>query len=501
MSKQFGIHSLVLMERAAVSAFSIIREHYPQDRSFLIFCGCGNNGGDGIALARLLFLAGSNVTLVIPDDISKCSDAFTVQLHTVQEYKLAMISYSDIRKDDQPLHCDCIVDALFGIGINRDLTEPFLSVIRTINQRDPSVHCISLDIPSGIHTDTGKIMGECIRADLTIAFSFLKLGLMRYPGCEYTGEVVLGDAAITEHALDETPGYFTYTRQDIMDRLPVRKGDSNKGSYGKVLLFAGSKNMAGAAILCANACFYTGVGMVKVITCEQNRMILQTAVPEAMLFTYEPDEKLTLGEELVLWADSILIGPGISTQPNACEVMKQLLLLLQHHPEKQLIVDADGLNILAQDVEIWELLWACHCQKYLTPHPGELSRLTKVSVDKLRESPEESTCSFRQNLSDTILIAKDSRTLVYDRDSNRIYINTTGNDGMATAGSGDVLAGILAGLSAQRQILPISSKPFDIACLAVGYHGLLGDLAAAKYGKAAMKAGDLIRDTFSMEEK
>lgn len=500
MSEQFGMHSLVLMERAALSAFQIILEKYPDAKHFLIFCGCGNNGGDGIALARLLFLAGKEVTIAIPEDTDKHSVSFGVQLHTAKEYKLSVVSFPAILEHYDHSSYDCIIDALFGIGLNRELTEPFLSVISAINRRAFSVPCISLDIPSGIHTDTGRIMGSCVRADLTIPFSFHKLGLVRYPGCEYTGQVILGDAGITEHALSATPRYFTFTKEDVISRLPRRTGDSNKGSYGKVLIFAGSKNMAGASILCANACFYTGVGMVKLITCEQNRIILQTSVPEAMLFTYDTDKKIRIDEELVSWADSILIGPGISMQQDAKDIMQQLLIIMRHHPEKHLIIDADGLNLIAGEESIRSLFEECTCQKYLTPHPGELSRLTKLPIERLRENPEGCTYELRQSLSNTILIGKDSRTMVYDQDSPAIYINTTGNNGMATAGCGDVLSGILAGLCAQRAILPVNNSPFDIACLAVAYHGLLGDFAAAKYGKAAMKAGDLIRDKFLWED-
>lgn len=511
-SKRFGIDSLVLMERAALSARAAITNAFPEAERFLILCGVGNNGGDGLALSRMLFLGKKQVVVFMVGDMTRCSSACGRQLQTAKAYGVPVCESGKLPEkewlSEQIEWADMVVDALLGVGVNRVIEEPFRTVIRAINQRSARTKCVSLDLPTGIHTDTGKILGDAVHADLTITFAFQKLGLVRFPGCEFAGEVKLADAGITKESLDGSK-HFTYNRQDIWEKAPRRALSGNKGTFGKVLIIAGSHDMAGAALLCARGAYGVGAGMVKLVTCESNRVIVQTSLPEAMLLTYEPrdvevtdwktaepfEQKL---RESFQWADSIIVGPGLSTSGTAVQLVKCTLQYLAQTTEKALIMDADALNLIAEDAKLQQLLGECRIPAILTPHLGELSRLTRNLVESLKEDPEHATIDFRMRFDNVVLVCKDARTYVfpeYKSKDQRIFVNTLGNDGMATAGSGDVLAGIIGGLCAVLQGSALQQtcvmQCHNTACLGVAIHGAAGDLAAQKFGKASMTAGNI----------
>lgn len=465
---RIGIPGMVLMERAALAALEYILRRW-EGGSALILAGMGNNGGDGLALARLLSEKGWQAEVWCVGNQEKATGQWTSQRHILDSYP---VKFSSIPEKNE---YTIMVDALFGVGLSREITGGYARAVEEF-QRIKGFK-LALDIPSGVDSDTGKIWGTAMKTDATVTFGFMKRGLGLYPGCLQAGEVVTADIGITEKSFfGMEPKTFTFTEEPAK-LLPVRAGDGNKGTFGKILLVAGSVNMAGAAVLAAKASYRMGAGMVKVITPEENRVILQTTVPEALFGT---QWELSDGLE---WADVIVIGPGIGKSQSAANSLRQVL----QYGKKPLVIDADGLNLLAENTELQHLLAAQEekdRRTVLTPHVGELSRLTGVSVKELKQSLLHHGTELARRLH-VIVTAKDARTFVC-RESGSAYVNLCGNSGMATAGSGDVLAGITGVLLAQMD------DAFTAAALAVYLHGKAGDKAASMKGERGCMAGDIV---------
>lgn len=533
----FGVPSMVLMERAALACADEVCRYCAEnssmsdkgrDRRILILSGCGNNGGDGLAVGRLLIQRGYRTDIVLlgrsdPFRREKCSAETAQQLHILEQYGYPVMHELPNRE------YDVIVDALTGIGLGGELDGNYRRAVEWINARPAWV--LSVDIPSGIHTDTGAVCGCAVRADRTVTFAFRKLGLLLYPGAAYAGKVITAQIGITQDGFyDKKPSVFTYT-EEIASLLPPRRADGNKGSFGKVLLAAGSEGMAGAAVLAGRAVLHAGAGMVRILTPEANRVILQTALPEAMLMVYdaqgyaagcgtaEPAAGTTAAEadgkaeaaakaavkaeaaakadgkaetpgaaaSALAWADAAAVGPGLGTQDIARSILKQII----ESSRIPLVVDADAINLLAQDTELLERLRFLQSREetrrplIFTPHPGELGRLEGCTAAQAVRDAFAVTRKWAADLHAAFL-CKGARTVVSAPDG-RSYLNESGNDGMATAGSGDVLTGILAGLLAQGM------DAFGAACAGVYLHGLAGDAAVSDKSPYGLTAGDLIR--------
>ncbi len=468
-SKEFQMPPVVLMERAAEAVTAEITRRFKKDTKILVLCGGGNNGGDGYATARLLFLQGYFVSLYAltePGKDSLCKK----EREICRKYHIQEVSAL-------PEHpADVVIDAIFGTGLSRDVEDPLANVLQTVNEWD--AYRVAVDIPTGISSDHGRILGTAFRADLTVTFAYRKLGQVLFPGASFCGEVVCADIGITEHSFSgRLPRVCSLTPEDF-SMLPDRKADTHKGDYGKVLVIAGSASMCGAAAFAAEAAYRMGAGLVKIFTAEENRTALSTLVPEALLTTYRSDkfdEKSLI--EAIHWADVCLIGPGLSTGTTAEKILKTTL----HSVSVPLVIDADGINLLAKEPEI---LKGPHTDVILTPHIGEMSRLTGDSPMYLKEERLRIAEEFA-NEYNVILALKDSRT-VTAIPFGRIYLNLTGNNGMATGGSGDVLSGMIAGLLSQGAGAEAS------AAFGVYLHGIAGDLAAKERGTASMLARDLI---------
>lgn len=464
---RIGIPAMVLMERAALAAADYIAGKWEKG-SALILAGVGNNGGDGLALARLLVEKNWNVEVWCVGSEEKATTQWKAQKNILKSYSVNFSS------TPQRAEYTIMVDALFGVGLSREVTGQYAQAIRAFQELKGFK--LALDLPSGVGSDTGKIWGTAVRADATVTFGFMKRGLSMFPACEYAGEVVLKDIGITENSFfGRMPEMFTYT-EDPAKLMPDRAKDGNKGTFGKVLLVAGSINMAGAAVLAARAAYRVGAGMVKVITTEENRVILQTAVPEALLGTIR---ELAASME---WADVIVIGPGLGKGDEAVNTLHQVI----DYEKKPLVIDADGLNLLAESSELQARLalqGKAGRQIILTPHVGELSRLTNVPVQTLKLDLFKYGTELSKRLNVTVT-AKDARTIVC-RESGSAYLNLSGNSGMATAGSGDVLAGITGALLTQMD------DGFAAAALSVYIHGKAGDIAAAEKGEQGCMAGDI----------
>lgn len=476
----FKIPSLLLMERAAVAFVHELKKHVNlEKKQVLVVCGTGNNGGDGLAVGRILKLAEVSTDIVLCGDCKKGTEQNKKQREILQAYRFEVLGKIPAEKS-----YDIVIDAVFGVGLARDIAGDYQKLIQQMNEMN--AYKAAVDIPSGISADNGGVLGIAFKADLTITFAYDKVGMHLWPGNEYTGAIITAEIGINERSfLDCKPGVAVYEKKDLC-LLPKRPSHSNKGTFGKLLVIAGSANMAGAALFSAKSAYAVGTGLVRVFTAEENRTIIQTALPEAILTTY-PAKKVDLQalKDAMNWADVILCGPGIGTGDTAAQIVKYVLC----HASIPVVFDADALNIISQDTSV---LLKSQAEIVMTPHLGEMSRLTGDSVSciqtKLIDTAEEFAREYH-----VICVLKDEHTIT-SVPYGQTYLNLSGNNGMATAGSGDVLAGILAGFMAQG----MPGK--EAAPLAVYLHGLSGDTVIAYTGTAGLMASDLIdgvREIFS----
>lgn len=477
--QEIGIPSLVLMERAARSVYdAMIKEKLPLNK-VLILCGSGNNGADGVALGRMLHLSNISVEVEILGNPSHFTAEMKQQIEIAKKYQVTFVKNKSLSE------YTTIVDAIFGVGLDRKVGGKYKEKIEQINQTDAKV--VAVDIPSGIDSKTGKVLGCAVCADWTISFAYEKLGTVFYPGADYAGTVIVADIGIIKMPEIKVPiSVYTCENADLDKRLS-RKEDGNKGTFGKILLIAGNETTSGAAFLSAASALHTGAGMVKVHTRKENRAILPIRLPEAMYCFYDKkDIKSKALAESLEWADVVGIGPGLGTNKQA----EALLEFVLKNSKRPLVIDADGLNLLKSKLDLLEQY---EYPVIMTPHLGELSRLTGVTVEDWKQQPVELTNKLA-HFYKTVLVCKDARTVIADGNQN-VYVNTTGNSGMATAGSGDVLTGIILGMLAQGY------QPLEAAVIGVCIHGLAGDEAAKEKGKYAMLAGDLITRIGSVLKK
>lgn len=477
--EKFHMPAIVLMERAALGAFEVIQEYWKKGTGkVLIVAGTGNNGADGIALGRLLAQAGFEVTFFAAGEKEKFSELLKSQIAIIEAYGFELIT------EFPETEYDIMVDALFGIGLSRNLEGVWLQLTEKINQS--SAFKVSMDMPSGIHTDTGALMGGAVKADVTVTFGYCKLGLVLYPGADHAGRVVLKQIGITKAGfLGKLPKAFT--QYGTGQLLPVRPKDGNKGTFGKVLVIAGSKEMIGACLLSAEAALRIGCGMVKILTPKENRTVLALKLPEAMLQVYDTKKELKMQlKESCLWADCILIGPGCGV---GAETEEKLSFVIEKC-NKPLVIDADGLNQAAGNESLFQSLKKAAKRTdrpvILTPHLGEFARLTGRDVQSIKENLLYETEKFADE-SGCIVVCKDARTVV-SVSGYSTYLNLSGNCGMAGAGCGDVLAGMITGLLAQ--VIKKAGKygqekqaAFEAAVEGVYLHGLAGDAACGVIGR------------------
>lgn len=467
---EVGIPALVLMERAALTVTEELIKRFDVKADILVVVESGNNGGDGLAVARLLIAMGYHVDIYHIAQIPRESESFTRQKTILHNMGIDILNKMPEKK------YDAVVDAVFGVGLSRPVVGMHQQVIEQINHME--CFTLAIDVPSGLNATTGQIEGICIKADLTVTFGLCKSGMMLYPGHQFCGEILIKDIGFPKKVIEQiSPVVYTYESADL-SKLPARKADSNKGTYGRIAVIAGSSQMSGAASLSAEAAYRMGSGLVKVYTHENNRTILGCNLPEAILMTYSDTESaIRCVEDAILWGDVILAGPGIGMEDVSHVIIQHLLQTCM----KPMILDADGLNIIAEDLE---LLQNHKAQVIITPHLKEMSRLTGETVEEVKQNPDK-TCMRFANIYDIVCVLKDARTMVSDG-TDRLYINTSGNNGMSTAGSGDVLAGMIAGLSG------LGMKGAEAARMGVYLHGLAGDHAATVKGQYSMLARDIL---------
>ncbi len=491
---QYGTRYLRLMENAgsacARQIVRFIKEKYVDEVSpqrvvrVCVVCGKGKNGGDGFVIARRLSEKGYQVKIVLAQGAPVARDA--VEMYKKAETLGVIVN----RYDKEPALCtgimqaaDIVVDAIFGIGFHGELDSQTEEIIRRINEG--SGYRISIDVPSGVNTDTGEVASACVICDTTLAISALKPAHVLLPSKKYCGSVEVLDIGISAEAMASVPpALATLESHELEGLLPFRGDSSHKNDFGHVLVIAGSMNMPGAACLCANAALVTGAGLVTVAFPKSAYPSLAAHTLEAMLCplpeTYDgfiSEEAVEILKEKIKKATVVVIGPGLGQGPNVENVVEAVM----HETACPIVLDADALNAVADRTELFK---TAHGPIIITPHPGEMSRISAIPTPIIQENRIKVAKEFADTCNVTVLL-KGPATVVASPDRNLKYINQTGNAGLAKGGSGDVLAGIVAAMLAQ------GLEPFEAAALGAYVHGYAGDIAAEKYSKNAMVASDL----------
>ncbi len=461
------INSIDLMERAATACYHWLLHQFKNRHHYIIFCGPGNNGGDGLAIARLLIMAEKSVQIYLIEGVKRSAD-FDTNFARLQpllndwDY-ITEEGFSTIEKES------VIIDALYGTGLSRPLSGESVEAVNAIKKLKNTV--ISIDLPSGLYADQDSTGNAIVMADYTLSFQTHKLAFMMTENGKYTGNIHLLDIGLHLYFYNNTSTpFFTIDQQVIGSIFKPRNQSSHKYNFGHALLYAGSKNMMGAAVLCAKACLRSGAGLATVYTQEQTQAILQTALPEAICSTDSNWKTLSVKKA------AIGIGPGLE-QSNTNELLLKELL---NHFDGGLVVDASALQILAGNID------ALNNKRsrpiILTPHTGEFEKLfgkTSNDFDRLK------LCVEMAKANQCFIVLKGPHTAIACP-GGETYFNTTGNAGMATAGSGDVLTGILTGLLAQGY----AEK--EACILGVYLHGMAGDIGAKKISQESLISGDII---------
>lgn len=470
------IDSLELMERAANAAYCEISSMFTPSRRFVVIAGPGNNGGDALAIARMLIEQGyKKVEIFLFNVKGKLS-------HDCDEErkKLIMIDgvdFTEVKREFSPPYLsrnDVVIDGLFGSGLSEQLKGGFVAVARLINESGAFV--VSIDVPSGLYGEWNENVNtrDMVHADLTLAFQMPRLSFFFQENEEVIGKWKLLDINLDDRKMKElTTDYMLVEARSIRPLLIPRKNFTGKRDYGSALLFAGSTGMMGAAVLCAKAILRSGAGLVTVHSANSGINIIQTAAPEAM---FEPDRNEHYISEMKVHHTHqvIAVGPGIGSSDSTVSALESLL----QNAKAPLVLDADALNCIAKKPSLLELLPP---KTIITPHIGEFDRLfgeCRSSEERLRKAIEMARYY-------NIIIVLKGHYSATVRPTGRVFFNSTGNPGMATAGAGDVLTGIIAAFVAQGY------SPEHAATIGVFIHGLAGDIAAEKVGQFGLVASDI----------
>ena len=479
---------LLLMEMAGRGIAKIINDKYSKDVSNIsIFCGKGNNGGDGFTAARFLDMWGYNVEIIFTaneDDLSEVSytNYKIVKLRNIAIKNIDNLNNSEVEEIIEK--SDLVIDALLGTGIKGKVRGVYSRIIDLINQRkDKEIIVLSVDVPSGVDALSGEIHGQAVKANLTATMAYYKTGLMLYPGREYCGEIKVVDLGMVDSSLKKV-GYNHYLldEENAADLLPERKLQGHKGTFGKVLVIGGSKGMSGAPALVAESVLKTGAGLVKIAVPDffakqginyKKEIITEFLPSQAETLSLKAYDNI---KSIMDKSDILAVGPGLSQSKDIENLIEKILLNI----EKPIVLDADGIN----GINNLELLFARKYPLILTPHPGEMSRLIDKSIPEIKSNKLDIARNFASKYG-VILILKGATTVIALPDGD-IYLNPNGNNGMATAGSGDVLTGIIAGLMAQ------GLTPEEAAILGPYLHGKSGDKAKSDLTSYSLLASDII---------
>ncbi len=501
--EEYGIPGIVLMERAGLAVALKVKEFYP-DKKIVVLCGGGNNGGDGLVAARNLHNRGFKVSVLIFAKKNSLSPDCNAQYQIAKKIGIPVEFRKDLNERD--VHGAVLIDAVFGTGLSRPVKGSLAGVFAFINDSDVPV--VAVDIPSGISSDTGEILGEAIMADYTVTFGLAKRGHLLYPGAEYTGRLFVEDIGFPAKILaSEKINVDMIDREMVSGLIPLRPKYSHKGDYGHVLIVAGSRGKTGAALMAAKACLRSGSGLVTLAVPESLMNIFQGRVTEEMTLPLPDDGSGVLSSKAIdvilnfaaQKIDVIAIGPGIGVSNDTEKIMNELI----QKSTVPMVIDADAINSIASphpplgkggqrggiSKGAIGLLRKAKSPIVITPHPGEMARLLSQESEKeikikIEKDRIDTAMSFSKETG-TYLVLKGVPTIVTEPEG-RAFINTTGNPGMATAGSGDVLTGMIASLLGQ------SLNPVNASLLGVYIHGFAGDMAAKGKGEHSLIATDII---------
>lgn len=457
-----GILGYSLMNQAGQAVLSQIRTRWPKVQNLTIFCGAGNNAGDGYVVARLAHEQGMQVQVLYlsaPDGLS--GDAWQAYAGCIAEGVKAEVYQSQVIDD-----CDLLVDALLGIGLQRQISGLWLAAIEAMNRCDKPV--IAVDIPSGIHADTGKAMNAAVQADCTVTFIGLKRGLFTGDAPDYVGDLVLDDLQTSpSDGFQLQDSTCLLLDETIKSCLPRRQRIAHKGQHGHVLVIGGNRGMQGAPLLSGMAALRSGAGLVSIATHAHPDSVRSHAQPELMIHAVESAKQL---RPLLEVCTVVVAGPGLGQDSWALSMMAEVI-----ECRKPLLVDADGLNLLARESD-YNLNWV------LTPHPAEAARLLNESTREI-QSDRFTSATRLAKFYGGVAVLKGAGTVISGK---TLSLCRSGNPGMATAGMGDILSGIIAALMAQG----LSNE--QAAQLGVWVHARAADLEAEQHGERGMVATDLL---------
>ncbi len=467
-TEKFNIPGIVLMENAATACVLEIK-HF---ESFTVVCGRGNNGGDGLAIARRLIIMGKKVKiyLALGDDYS--GDALiNYNILKAMGLEVGNIESCEFEKDLQL--SDCVVDAILGTGIKGEIKSPVKEIIERINRN--SKYILSVDVPSGINADSGEAT-VAVKADKTVTFAAYKAGMLLYPAADFTGKIIVADISIPKELLEKI-NVNTIDAEFAKRVMPQRRANSHKGDYGKIFVIGGSVGMAGAVTLAAKAAFRAGAGIVTACIPKEINDVVQKSCIEAMTCPVDFEKDKDIICEKMKGYDAILFGNGIGREEYVYDLLEKVL----ETARVPVVVDADGLFALSKNVE---LLKRCKCPVIITPHSAEMGRLIKMAPADVEKDRIGVSKDFSDKYGVT-LVLKGNHSIITAPCGTQ-YINLTGNSGMATAGSGDVLAGITAALA-----VTVGDKT-EAAALSVYLHAESGDYAVEGVTETSLTAPDIV---------
>lgn len=482
----YGVSGIELMERAGRHVAEIIKSRFSSSGNLaaLIIAGKGNNGGDGFVVARLLADKGWRVTLLLVADVAALAgDAkanFDRIPSSVKQHDFSSLSAAEITGYLQD--AAIVVDALFGTGLTKALSGIYADAVRLVNSCNRPV--VAVDMPSGVDATTGKVPGDAVKAVITVTFGAAKTGQFLYPGAEHVGELIVADIGIPSDLLDKAPFIEIIDEEYASGLVRPRMRAAHKGSCGHCLIVAGSPGKSGAAAMAANSAMRSGAGLVTLAVPSVIHPVVEVKTTEAMTVPL-PDtstgsislDSLRAVIKLLAGKDAMAIGPGLGLHGETGKVVREIVSL----GEVPLVLDADALNIIARDMTCLQNSLAPAL--VLTPHPGEMARLSGASIEEVEADRVYAAMSFA-SANNCCLLLKGAGTVIAAPDG-RAAINNSGNPGMASGGMGDVLSGVIVALLGQGY------DPFAACCLGAYCHGLAGDMAASEKGEMGLIATDV----------
>ena len=452
---KLGIPSIVLMENAATEIVNIIKDI---GNIITIFCGVGNNGGDGLAIARKLHLLGKDVEVILVGDRNKLTHDCSLNLQIVKNLNIPIINIKDNCSKEyiiEKVKCsDYIVDSIFGIGLNRDILGIYKDIIEIINEFSKFI--VAVDIPSGMDADTGKELNISVKANLTCTVEVMKKGFMSTKAIDLTGDIKIINIGIPNYIKEQnSEKTYILSKEKYKRMIPIRKKTGHKGNYGKILIVAGSEKYYGAAFITTEACVRTGSGLVTLLTHKEAFNALKSRFVEAMIQEYSSFQDI----ESLKGFDVIACGPGLGKSENSKVILKKVI----EKTNCKLVLDADALNIISENKE---LIIGLKGRTVITPHPGEMARLVGKSISEVETDRIGVAKEFAKK-NNIIVLLKGYNTVITDGEA--VFINKTGNSKMASGGMGDCLTGIIASFIGQKNNI------MEAILLGAYVHGYIGD--------------------------